>query len=503
MNPELCVTKQTWYESQFEAAQLSLNEDEYWLNALSNRSLQQADIDSANRLVARGSISLRGDTDPVLFQHVVQARETFFGQILGWDNPVHPLAKTYEAMKANVIRTMPLATIISSQRLLAAGGVDLARLLSANPNILHYGPDSLQIKLANLTELGFDVAKVINGNNSSVLSLAPETLRAKLGSMTRLGLNAKKMVDYNSNAISLSSASIEKKLDDLNQLGLDARLIFNGSPALLNSKTETIKAKIDYFLSIGLNAIKVVNSCPSALGLAKATVEAKLANLARLGFDPIKIVNSQPDILNLAQESVRAKVNNLTELGIDAIKVVNASPSTLNFAPESVRAKVDNLNELGMNAADLINQYPPLLNYSQESIRSKMRIIERLLQNLGANFSAKELVTDSPYVLGSSTSKLFTIARFVAAHGSPDTLPNLPNTAARLLFLPVHSHVLAMVARRPYSAPAVQMQSKRLPAIERRDEVLRLLSDPAQRLIIGEKCIKAYLRSAPLKVDER
>jgi hypothetical protein len=310
MSAEVIGVPQPWYESQFESAQLSLKDDREWLSALANKDITPANIEAGNDLMALGSISLRGDTDPVLVQQVIQAREAFYGQILGWDDPGHPLSNAYEAMKTQAIRTMPLATVVGSQRVVSAAGIDVVRLLASNPVSLNYGPESVKLKLENLTQLGLD-------------------------------------------------------------------------------------------------------------------------------------------------------------------------------------------------APTMINRYPALVSLAPESVRFKMRIIDRLLQTLGASFTAHELVNDSPVVLGSSVSKLFTTARFAAAHGSADTLPDIPKTAVRMLFLPVHSHLLAVASDTPYSAATVQKTSRQVPASERRPKALELLSDETQRQKIGEKCVRAYLRNAPLKPHER
>lgn len=159
--------------------------DASWLRSL-GAELNETDIPAFRELVRLGSHDLREDTDPDTISSVMNARERFYGQILGWDDESSPLDKSYQTFKDAQPSLMPIATFVQTQRVISGLQLDATRVINTQPVAISYAPESVRQKFDNLTELGLDAAKVINALPAAI-SLAPESVSIKIHALRQAG----------------------------------------------------------------------------------------------------------------------------------------------------------------------------------------------------------------------------------------------------------------------------------------------------------------------------
>jgi len=328
--------------------QLPSSNEEVWLEHLNN-------------IISIGSIWIE-DAGTVSETQILEAREYFFSLLTKFED------RNLTRFKDSHFWTMPLDTVVLTQRELFQQGIDGPKVINAMPSILGYAPESVREKLNNLAGLGIDGPKVINAM-PQILGYAPESVR--------------------------------EKLNNLAGLGIDGPKVINAMPSILSLAPESVREKLNNLASLGIDGPKVINAMPSILSLAPESVREKLNNLASLGIDGPKVINAFPPILNLAPESVREKLNNLASLGIDGPKVINAMPSILGFAPESVKAKLRILystarawrvEDYKLVVNQFIENHPLVLNYKPD----RNKIIARIISN-----SLDSQVNVNPQVLNS------------------------------------------------------------------------------------------------------
>jgi hypothetical protein len=109
------------------------------------------------------------------------------------------------------------------------------------------------------------------------------------------------------------------------------------NPSILNYAIANIRGKIADLRELGfVDPVKMITSNPTILGLASDTIRGKIVNLRELGFtDPVKMITSSPAILTYAIDSIRARIADLRELGfVDPVKMITSNPTILGYARE-------------------------------------------------------------------------------------------------------------------------------------------------------------------------
>ncbi len=193
----------------------------------------------------------------------------------------------------------------------------------------------------------------------------------------------------------------------------------------------------------------------------------------------------------------------MSNAGIDVSNAVRKFPNVLCFMADTVEDKINTLNELGLDAVKIINARPSTMSLATKSVHDKMNLMDSLLGALGSKNSGKDVVEIFPSALELSKPKIFATARFVAEHGDRETIEDSPSTIRKHLISPLDSHLAAIASEKEYSTKQVGTLNKKRSNGERREHSLELLSDERMRQRIGEKSIKAYLKSLPIKPVER
>ncbi len=138
-------------------------------------------------IVETGSLRLTESTDPETVQSVMKAREEFFGAILGWDDPEHPLAKSYDEFKSTHVRIVPLDTFIEAQSYEKRLGLDGVKIVHALPAAISLAPESVRSKMENFKALGLDGVKIVHALPAAI-GYAPEGIRTKVTALIEAGL---------------------------------------------------------------------------------------------------------------------------------------------------------------------------------------------------------------------------------------------------------------------------------------------------------------------------
>ena len=202
-------------------------------------------------IVETGSLRLTESTDPETVQSVMKAREEFFGAILGWDDPEHPLAKSYDEFKSTHVRIVPLDTFIEAQSYEKRLGLDGVKIVHALPAAISLAPESVRSKMENFKALGLDGVKIVHALPAAI-SYAPESVRSKMENFKALGLDGVKIVHALPAAISLAPESVRSKMENFKALGLDGVKIVHALPAAIGYAPEGIRTKVTALIEAGL-----------------------------------------------------------------------------------------------------------------------------------------------------------------------------------------------------------------------------------------------------------
>lgn len=333
MNSEVSSRNLKEFEPVLEQARLNIA-DTPWLEALRGETVDKAWIAETNQAVVTGSVDLRSTVSDEIKDRILAARETFYGQQLGWANDSHVLhdmytnlANTYNRSNGSIL-PVP-STTVGTLRILYVVGIDTLRVIEQAP---------------------------------AILWLEPESVKAKL--------------------------------DTLQEQGINAVAVINKQPTLIHLSSENIIDKVNNFQSWGIDPAKAINRMPNILFLATDSVNHKIINIQLLGINAVAGINFMPQMLALGLDSIKDKMLNLEQLGFDASAVINKAPQVLKYAPESLVKRVHKIERvvrlLGWNAptSELIEYFPPIFGYSDK----KLIIHARLLARYGrADMSAKEV----------------------------------------------------------------------------------------------------------------
>ncbi|MDB5169869.1 MAG: hypothetical protein JWN82_265 [Candidatus Saccharibacteria bacterium] len=442
-----------WYESEFEAAQLESG-DMSWLSALAGRAITDDDIVQANRYVASGSINLNYDHDPQTVQGVTKARDSFF-EAIGILDATSPVSDSFEQFRQRTRLAVPLSTFISAQRTYAELGVDSVTAAQRRPYI--FGTSAAKIKqvVVALEARGLDAARAINADPA--------------------------FVGY-------GSSTIAKKLSLLQEVRLPMKTIYSTPQVMRISR-----AKVDALDTLGLNVERVLRKQPGLMSLSSKTLVARFDNLVGLGLDATKVTNALPTALCLDPEGIDRRLNSINERGLPAVKVINTVPALLGLGSETISTKCDYLDSLGVTSTVAVTKMPGILCLSETTVRQRLRTIQLLLHTLGSSQGAAELVTFHPALLASSTSKITAIGRFLAEHGEKSPEDDTPRYIRRLIMQPLAHYLLVVADGHALDARSLERSRHHTPKESRRQAVLEAITDPAQRQLVGKKCLAAYL----------
>ncbi|MFZ1249448.1 MAG: hypothetical protein WAQ24_03940 [Candidatus Saccharimonadales bacterium] len=173
-------------------------------------------------MVMTGSLQLTQNTDPETVDSVMRAREEFFGEVLGWADPDHPVAESYRIFRNTNERAVPISTVLLAQSTMLALGLNATKIVNALPAAIGLSPEGIRAKMDNLTALGLNAIKIVNAHPAAI-SLSPEGIRAKMDNLTALGLNATKIVNAHPATIGLSPEGIRAKINALVEHGVIRR----------------------------------------------------------------------------------------------------------------------------------------------------------------------------------------------------------------------------------------------------------------------------------------
>ena len=105
----------------------------------------------------------------------------------------------------------PLDIFIRNQRVMQSLGLNVIKVINAQPLAIGYAPESVRDKMANLTALDLNAPKVVNAHPAAI-SYAPESVRDKMANLTALGLNAAKVVNAHPSALGYAPELVREKI---------------------------------------------------------------------------------------------------------------------------------------------------------------------------------------------------------------------------------------------------------------------------------------------------
>jgi len=338
--------------------------DVVWLSELACREIDEQDLERANSVLPQGSVHLRDDPgsqraiNPGQRQATIEARTTFFEEVLGWSDEKHPLHGVYTALTATLPYTRPLDTVVGFFRACHEADLKLADVVRKAPKLMTLGSDGMHEHINELARLGLDIPGAVN-THPQLLSYSPELIREKISFLELLRIDAHRVVRASPSILGFNVASLARKVNNLRQLGLDAERVVAAHPAVLTVGIEFVHEKLKQLEQFGLDAVKVTNTLPQAINLSAESITQRINNFAEQGLDAAMIINAQPTLLGLNPESARIKLIALKRPGfkdehIDYPTVLR----TLTAPVEALLAYTAFLSDEGTLATDELTKRP-------------------------------------------------------------------------------------------------------------------------------------------------
>lgn len=221
--------------------------DAPWLESLSfpGTNINEAWLEDANALLATGSVDLGGGPLDTV-EPVTRARQEFFGYLLGWNRPSHPLHEAYKSAQDDRTRITPLTTFIEAQRMLYKHDIDRVKLLKSRPDTIAYTAPVIENKISRLHDFGLDAAKIINAY-PPFLAYSPVTVKEKCDNLIACGVTPKILLTY-PQAMTPTAEKVRKRITNLERtaemLGWegDVRKLIEKFPAILGISSQKLYA---------------------------------------------------------------------------------------------------------------------------------------------------------------------------------------------------------------------------------------------------------------------
>lgn len=148
--------------AEHETAREPLDDKDFvWLEPFRGRNIAPEELETTNTLINVGSLDLRKINDPVIREEVIDARRTFFGKWLGWEDETHPMNGAYRVFLNHHKRLGPPGTFVDTQRVLHKAGVDGFHATRLNPVILWKGSNNVKSWTTAMAEQGYTVGKLV------------------------------------------------------------------------------------------------------------------------------------------------------------------------------------------------------------------------------------------------------------------------------------------------------------------------------------------------------
>lgn len=468
-----------WHEQEYKDALLDRDKDLGWLESLAGRPIGQDELDRLNQgVITTGSVHINKNTDPLLVQEVLRARNQFYEQLLGWSDERHPLNDTYRTFQ-NRAPAPPLSTLIRTQRYLASvGASDASLLLRRSPLLLGRAVDSIEATVNHLSQLGVKDIPTLITNNPAAFSAHPDTLDQKVDNLASIGIK---------NPIAL----IEKQ------------------PALLNKSVHNLKEKIEQLSALGFkDPAGFMEKVPNITGIGVASLQDKTSTLRELGVaNPAQLMEKRPNIVLVSPDSVRAKLSHLSELGaINPGRLLEKFPALLSYSSESIDSKVGRLRGMGFgNPMNLLERSPAILGYSPDTLEEKLKSFDAVISSIASDITAVQLIENTPTLLGVADDKINAIATFLSEHQDAFDIGSDSKAISKLFFIPVDSFIgaLAQKTDTPLTLARISEEVRSVEPSARREKAINLINQSAFQSILGSTATKAYLQYARLTDEEK
>lgn len=467
-----------WHEREYKDALLDRDKDLGWLESLAGRPIGQDELDRLNQgVITTGSVHINENTDPLLVQEVLRARNQFYEELLGWSDERHPLNDAYRKFQDRA-PAPPLSTLIRTQRYLASVGVsDASLLVSRSPLFLGRAIDSIEATVNHLSQLGIKDIPALVTDNPAIFSVSADTLDQKVGNLASIGIK---------NPIAL----IEKH------------------PALLNKSVHNLKEKIEQLSALGFkDPAGFMEKVPNITGIGAESLQEKISTLQEQGVtNPAQLIEKRPEIVIISPHSVRAKLAHLSELGAtNPGRLLEKFPALLSYSSESVDSKVDRLRGMGFgNPMDLLERAPAIIGYAPDTLEKKLKSFDTVISSVASDITAVQLIENTPTLLGVADDKINAIATFLSEHSGAFDIGSNPKAISKLFFIPVDSFIgaLAQKTDTPLTLARISEEVRSVEPSARREKAINLIRQSSFQNVLGSTATKAYLQYARLTDTE-
>lgn len=394
---------------------------------------------------------------------IVNVRERFFST-LGVSQ------EHLDVLRAKSPTLTPVATFIKSQRYLDALGLNPARIVRINAEVLALSPESIQSQLEMLSHVGLDALKIVNVLPAA-FSLNPHVAKMTLADIAPATTGTKRRNPPTSKKATDKSSAVA--------LGASASKLFN-NPEISIYSPGAIEAMIGMLSLLELDAIKILEDCPGILSLPPASIEKKIDDIRKLGLDPKKILKTNASALGYSIQVLESKVAGINSLGLNATKIATRHPNTLSYAIESIKDKLDNLTALGLKATAIINNSPEILSRSPRSIRERVSLIRKICNTLQWEHPPEALIENSPSILSYSNQKLLILARIAAAKLLETERAVPPHKVKSLLIIPLEKYIITLAGggNKSYTASELLRARKQVKLNQGERRAQALISAP-------------------------
>lgn len=260
----------------------------------------------------------------------------------------------------------------------------------------------------------------------------------------------------------------------------------------------------------GINTIKVVKRSPDLLAINGTETQERIEYLTGIGVQ-VKTINRNPGMLTYPVSFVQQFVGRMANKGFDPVYIINNSLYALGSKEELIDARIEAMRDMGLDPIKVISSNANSLNVRTELIHSKLLTTRAILRYMGSQISAEDFINQRPLALCRSPDKIRAAVRMLHDSVDPDYIASL--SAIKLygfVMMPIDSILETIVTQKrsedfaPNGITVAHIARLRVktPATERRQRSIDLLRDETTRRLVGERVVRAYLRTVPLTSDE-
>ncbi len=288
---------------------------------------------------------------------------------------------------------------------------DIVNIYSKAPSLTGYSVKTLEQKITDLKELGFDVDTIIKMEKYSpqLFTYSIETVKDKIQKIQDIGYKYSEVIDLiikNPKILGEKPELLEKKITDICTLGFEREEVIQKAKqttAFYSYSFDTFKERVKAIADIGygsterpspevlsegeIKAVQMIKRCPTILNYSKESLKAKIEDLISLEFskeEVLKMTSKAPSLFGQTIDTLKEKKKGIIDIGFSeeqVRKILVESPTTFGCTTQTVIDKIDGIVNLGYTKEEVMNVvtiYPTILTKSTGKIKDLVEFYDSI-----------------------------------------------------------------------------------------------------------------------------